>query len=259
MTRKIIKNQAKFWSHRAQLRSSLIKKFNWDEELGLYFDYDFVRQERRIYRFGTTFLPLWTGLASQEEAERVCVEGLKALELPGGLSTSDRLEGDQWDRPYVWAPLQLFAIDGLRRYGLNSHADRLAANFDSMVLKTWLTSGRLWEKYDGLKRDESVDLKFGYPSNEEGFGWTNALFTRFYDQLKSAGKEDDILLLDGIPLDQEDRDDESHINSEDQKVDPSALTTDAAVDSIHHHLQHADLLKDVEVDDWIEVGVDTQF
>ncbi|KAA1096660.1 hypothetical protein PGT21_024476 [Puccinia graminis f. sp. tritici] len=184
----------------ARERRVLIQRYNWDEERGLYFDYDYVSQARREYVFGTTFLPLWTGLADQAQARRVAERGLEALEIPGGLSTSATVVGDQWDKPYVWAPLQLFAVDGLRRYGLHTPANRLAANFASMVLKSWIVSGQLWEKYDGIKRDQSVDLKFGYPTNEPGFGWTNALFTHFYDQLKAAGKLDDILRLDGLPI-----------------------------------------------------------
>ncbi|PLW16901.1 hypothetical protein PCANC_20153 [Puccinia coronata f. sp. avenae] len=188
------------WAGRAAARRRLVQKYNWDEKRGLYFDYDYVTERRREYVFGTTFLPLWTGLAEPAQAARVASGGLAALEIPGGLSTSDVVQGDQWDKPYVWAPLQLFAVDGLRRYALDAPAHRLAANFASTVLKDWRISGSLWEKYNGEKRDHSVALKFGYPTNEPGFGWTNAVTTHFYDLLKAAGKLDDLLLLDGIPV-----------------------------------------------------------
>ncbi|EGG12600.1 family 37 glycoside hydrolase [Melampsora larici-populina 98AG31] len=101
--------------------------------------------------------------------------------------------------PYAWAPLQFFAVDGMRRYGYSEEADRLSINFGSMVLKTFLNTGEVWEKYDGVQRDETVKLKYGYPTNEIGFGWTNAVFTRFYDQLSDVGKEH-LLRLDGIPI-----------------------------------------------------------
>ncbi|MBW0468301.1 hypothetical protein O181_008016 [Austropuccinia psidii MF-1] len=192
---KKINKMSKIWSQRADNRIKLIRKYNWDEDTGLYFDYDFVRQERRKYVFATTFLPLWTGIATQTEAERVVKTAVQALEIPGGISTSNVEVADQWDKPYVWAPLQLFAVDGLRKYGYNAIADRLAVKFNSMVLKTWLSTGELWEKYDGIQRNETVNLKFGYPSNEIGFGWTNAIFTRFFDQLKEAGKENEIIKM----------------------------------------------------------------
>ncbi|OAV98453.1 hypothetical protein PTTG_05517 [Puccinia triticina 1-1 BBBD Race 1] len=221
------------WKSRATKRRALVQRYNWDETQGLFFDYDFVKQARREYVFGTTFLPLWTGLADPEQARRVAEKGVAALEIPGGLSTSATVVGDQWDKPYVWAPLQLFAVDGLRKYGFDIPADRLAANFASMVLKTWRSSGQLWEKYDGVKRNQSVELKFGYPTNETGFGWTNALFTHFYDHLKAVGKLDDILLLDGLPLPGQDQS---------LAINPS---------------NEADLsVEDIEAHEWVEIGID---
>jgi len=32
-------------------------------------------------------------------------------------------------------------------------------------------------------------LKFGYDTNEIGFGWTNAAFLVLYDELSATGKE----------------------------------------------------------------------
>lgn len=173
---KKLERQGARWKARASQRAHLIRRYNWDEEDGLFYDYDFVRGERRRYVFGTTFLPLWTGLASETEAARVVLRGLKALEVPGGLATSDEERGDQWDKPYAWAPLQMFGVEGMRRYGFEEEADRVGCKFGSMVLKTWLATGEIWEKYDAVRRDEHVDLKFGYPTNEIGFGWTNGQF-----------------------------------------------------------------------------------
>ncbi|KAH9812524.1 trehalase-domain-containing protein [Melampsora americana] len=191
--------KSQYWSQKAQDRKQLMQKYNWDEEDGLFYDYDFVRKSRRKYKFGTTFLPLWTGLATPIQAEKVVKSGLRALEIQGGLATSDQNLGSQWDMPYAWAPLQFFAVDGMRRYGFSKEADRLSINFGSMVLKTFLKTGEVWEKYDAVRRDETVKLKYGYPTNEIGFGWTNAVFTRFYDQLSSDGKEN-LLRLDGLPI-----------------------------------------------------------
>ena len=71
---------------------------------------------RRNYEFATTFYPLWAGLASKEQAARVRAN-LTLFEAPGGLLTSTRVTGNQWDAPFGWAPLQMIAADGLRRYG----------------------------------------------------------------------------------------------------------------------------------------------
>lgn len=170
---KSLTDQSQQWAARAQDRKRLMNLYNWDEEDGLFYDYDFIRKERRKYKFGTTFVPLWTGVATPAQAARVVKTGLGALEVRGGLATSDQNVGCQWDMPYAWAPLQLFAVEGMYRYGFVEEAERLAVNFGSMVLETWLRTGEMWEKYNAVKRDESVELQYGYPTNEVGFGWTN--------------------------------------------------------------------------------------
>ena len=166
-----------FWSHHAERRHQAINHFLWDETAGLYFDYNFRTGERRPYEFATTFLPLWAGIASEHQAKRV-VENLPEFEAPGGLLTSTHVSGNQWDAPFGWAPLQLFAVEGLRRYGYHQEANRLACKFIKLVVQEFGKSGTIVEKYD-LERcsaDVADEIFFGYSSNEIGFGWTNGVF-----------------------------------------------------------------------------------
>ena len=55
------------------------------------------------------------------------------------------------------------------------------------------------EKYDVERRESEVSagLRFGYKSNEIGFGWTNAAFVELYGQLPEREKLN-VLKLDGI-------------------------------------------------------------
>ena len=96
----------------------------WDEKDGLYYDYNFARKEVRRYPFVTTFYPLWVGAADSRQAARI-VANLKRFERPGGLLTSTNVSGNQWDAPFGWAPTEMIAIQGLRRYGYGKEADRL--------------------------------------------------------------------------------------------------------------------------------------
>jgi len=163
------------WQARAQARRERIDKYLWDPEHGLYFDYNFVSKTRRPYEFATTFYPLWAGIASKEQARRVAAN-LPRFEAPGGVLTSTQTTGNQWDAPYGWAPLQLMAVDGLRRYGYDADADRLAIKFVSLVADDFDAHGTIVEKYDVRRRTSDLrqGLRFGYTSNEVGFGWTNA-------------------------------------------------------------------------------------
>ena len=192
--------QARVWTNRAAARRQSINRLMWDEKDGLYYDYNFSRKEVRRYQFVTTFYPLWVGVADKNQAARI-VANLHLFERPGGLLTSTQVTGSQWDAPFGWAPTELIAIQGLRRYGYNKEADRITANFLSLILKEFIQHNTIVEKYDVERRESEVSagLKFGYKSNEIGFGWTNAVFVELYGQLPQREQEN-VLKVDGIDL-----------------------------------------------------------
>jgi alpha,alpha-trehalase len=165
------------WRARAAARKDRINALLWDEEAGLYFDYNFQTKRRRAYEFATTFYPLWVGIASKEQAARVRAN-LTKFEAPGGILTSTQVTGSQWDAPFGWAPLQMIAVQGLRRYGYDADADRVATKFISLVTKEFQEHGTIVEKYDVRRRESDVagGIRFGYSANQIGFGWTNGVF-----------------------------------------------------------------------------------
>jgi alpha,alpha-trehalase len=177
------------WESRAAIRKRAINRLMWDERDGLYYDYDFAEKRLRRCPFITTFYPLWAGLASRTQAARV-VANLGIFERPGGLQTSASETSNQWDAPFGWAPMQMIAVAGMRRYGYEKQADRITVNFLSMILKEFIAHNAILEKYDVMRRQSQVsgDIKFGYNSNEIGFGWTNAAFVDLYAGLSQAAR-----------------------------------------------------------------------
>ncbi|OUL36319.1 alpha,alpha-trehalase [Nostoc sp. T09] len=167
---------AQQWRDRADSRRDRIDQYLWDEKQGLYLDYHFQTGKRRYYEFATTFYPLWMGIASEAQAKSVA-ENLSLFEAPGGIFTSTRVTGNQWDAPFGWAPLTLIAVQGLHRYGYHQEGDRIARNFLAMVIKEFERRGILVEKYDVERCSANVsdEICFGYSSNEIGFGWTNGV------------------------------------------------------------------------------------
>jgi len=176
--------EADTWQKRARNRAEAINRLQWEERVGLYFDYDFIHHRQRRYPFLTTFYPLWAGIATPAQAASV-VRNLHLFERPGGLQTSTNRSGNQWDAPFAWAPLEMIAIEGLRRYGYNTEANRISREFLSLVVNRYQQSGTIVEKYDVVRRrtDLQGEIRFGYRTNEAGFGWTNAVFTRLLDAL----------------------------------------------------------------------------
>ena len=194
--------EASRWAGRAAERRLKINRLMWDEQDGLYYDYNFAEKRVRRYPFAASFYPLWTGIADRKQAARV-VANLHLLERKGGLQTSTNVSGSQWDAPFGWAPMQMIAIKGLRRYGYAAEADRIAINFLSMVLKEFIEHNVIVEKYDVEQRESQVSsgIKFGYTANQIGFGWTNAAFVDLYAELPERERSK-VLILDGVALPQ---------------------------------------------------------
>jgi alpha,alpha-trehalase len=170
------------WGARAKERGEKIQKYLWNAQKGMYYDYDFEAKKISNYDYITTFYPLWAGLATAEQAKAV-VKNLGVFERPGGLLTSPYETGGQWDAPYAWAPNQLTAIEGLRRYGFNEDADRASYSFISTVAENFRRDGTIREKYNAVTRSSEVAVSAGYNLNVIGFGWTNGVFLNFLHDL----------------------------------------------------------------------------
>ncbi len=166
---------AKNWGAKADERRQRMIRYFWDAQHGLFFDFNFVSGKRSTYEFATTFYPLWAGVASKAEAKAV-VDNLNLFEQPGGLATSRTESQAQWDFPYGWAPIQLLAVEGLRRYGDEREADRISEKFLSMVLENFRRDHTIREKYNVVTRSSETTVVEGYAQNVTGFGWTNAVF-----------------------------------------------------------------------------------
>ena len=89
---------------------------------------------------------------------------------------SDSDKGVQWDLPYGWAPTELIAIEGLRRYGFQQDANRTSYEFLSTVMENFVRDGTIREKYNVVTRSSETPVAAGYQQNVVGFGWTNGAF-----------------------------------------------------------------------------------
>jgi alpha,alpha-trehalase len=179
---------ARKWSRLAEERKAKINQYLWDEQRGMFFDYNFAKQQRSTYDYITAFLPLWAGLATPEQAQAV-VKNISIFERPGGLVMSPTETGGQWDYPYAWAPNQLLADEGLRRYGFNEVADRVSYEFLSTVLENFRRDGTIREKYNAVTRSSETAVTAGYNINIVGFGWTNGAFLNLLHELPKSAQE----------------------------------------------------------------------
>jgi alpha,alpha-trehalase len=160
------------WYRRARERKKAIDKFLWNEEKGMYLDYNTKSCTQSDYETVTCMWALWCGVASPHQASLLVSKALPKFEHIGGLcSTSTDLRGKfkchpahQWDFPHGWAPHQMMAWDGLLRYGYQEEAERLIYKWLFLVTKTFVDyCGSVVEKYDVTQAVEAhrVPAEFG--------------------------------------------------------------------------------------------------
>ena len=161
------------WDRAAKKRKQLIDRYCWNEEKGLYFDYNTVEMKQTDYESVTSLWALWCGVASPQQASRLVEKGLPKFECVGGLSTSTEksrgpIDRDhpqkQWDYPHGWPPHQMLAWDGLIRYGYQEEAERLIYRWLHMVIRVVMDyNGTVVEKYNVTTLDapHKVDAEYG--------------------------------------------------------------------------------------------------
>jgi alpha,alpha-trehalase len=161
------------FERRAKVRQAAIDRYLWDDTAGTYYDYQW-KEGAPIARLSAAALyPLFVGVSSDPQAYAVGKAVTRDLLKAGGLVTSPLSTGEQWDGPNGWAPLQWIAVDGLRHYGQNLLAERIACRWMFNVGDFYRQTGKLVEKYDVV----TVGHSGGggeYPT-QDGFGWTNGV------------------------------------------------------------------------------------
>ena len=164
------------WELAATTRAAAMHDRFWDERAGLFLDWNLADSQRSSYAFATTFMPLWAGWATPDQASQLA-KRLPDFMAPGGLLTSLTTTGCQWDAPFTWAPLVHIAARGFAAYGFEEQARDISCRFVHLAVREFERTGQLFEKYDAVQQtaDVSGKIHFGYPTNEQGFGWTNGV------------------------------------------------------------------------------------
>jgi len=141
-----------FWESLATTRKERIDQYLWNEERGLFLDYDFVNERPSSVASISTFAPLFAGLASDEQAARVR-DNLPLLEYEHGITVTEPCDGCeqyQWAYPNMWPPLTYVALRGLERYGFHDDARRIAEKYVKTNVALFEKTGQLWEKFNAV-------------------------------------------------------------------------------------------------------------
>jgi hypothetical protein len=139
----------------------------WDDNTSQYYSRSFISHKLIEEPTIATFMPLYTGAITKEKAQHL-VNLLKkrrtfATQWPVPsvpLSSSYFDPYKYWQGP-TWINTNWLIIEGLKRYGFNDEAEKLAASSIKLVAR----SGP-WEYFNPLD---------GSPAGAENFSWTAAL------------------------------------------------------------------------------------
>jgi alpha,alpha-trehalase len=161
---------------RAELREGAVRRYLWDPDKGVFTDYLWREEKPSGTVTAATLAPLFFGLATRAQAERVAEVVRARLLRPGGLATSTVPTGQQWDAPNGWAPMQWIAVEGLSDYGKTTLAETIAQRWMLKVITAYRATGKLMEKYNVA--DTSLVTGGGEYPTQDGFGWTNGVLRK---------------------------------------------------------------------------------
>lgn len=181
-----------YWREKAAIRKERINNILWNQENGIYYDYDFVNEKQHVFEAATTFYPLWAKISTQEQAEILVKNTLPKFKMKGGIagSTKESIEDvdknspiRQWDYPFGWAPHQMLLWEGLLNYGFNDEVQEMVYRWLWLITRNAVDyNGTIPEKFDLSISSHKIFAEYGNVGTEfnyiteEGFGWMNASY-----------------------------------------------------------------------------------
>lgn len=171
-----LKEKENYFTERAAKRRQMINKYFWDEKAKTYKDYHTKKSTKTRSEHIAALYPLFLGLADREQAEGVAGIIAEKFLYQGGLVTTTKKSGQQWDLPNAWAPYQWLGFKSMKNYGFNELAEKIKNNWCLNVERVYNNTGKLMEKYNALDT-ETIAGGGEYP-NQDGFGWTNGVYLK---------------------------------------------------------------------------------
>lgn len=172
------KAKAAVYEAKAKARRIALTKYTWDAGQGFYVDYNW---KARIHSPELTIaaaFPLFFNIASNAQAKQVSAKIKSRFLHTGGVSTTLKNSGQQWDRPNGWAPLQYVTIIGLRNYKQTALAKTIATGWIKQNTTAFKQTGKLLEKYNIELKGDAAKAGGGEYPLQDGFGWTNGVLLK---------------------------------------------------------------------------------
>lgn len=176
---------ARKYKSMAASRAKAIRDLFWNPDMQYFHDYHLDSGSTMGQLTLAGAFPLYFELASPEQAQGVRDRLMNDFLRDGGLLTTLKDSGQQWDAPNGWAPLQWIAVKGLLNYGYKEEAIMIMERWLALNERVYRNTGKMMEKYN--VEDITLLSGGGEYETQDGFGWTNGValgFRDLLDQLK---------------------------------------------------------------------------
>ncbi len=178
--------KASYYERLADDLTEAVEAVLWDEEDGIWYDYDFVRGQSRKAFTPSNLVPLWSCTMTPERRPVMCQRAVQYTlrqnidSYSSGFPTTFTTSGQQWDFPNSWPPLVHLVVHGLERTELPEAKDLAFTLAEKLVRSAYLNfqdKGHMFEKYSVLS-SKTVGGGGEYEV-QLGFGWTNGVVLDF--------------------------------------------------------------------------------
>jgi alpha,alpha-trehalase len=168
---------------KGEKRKAALLKYCWNNDLQYFFDYDFKQKQTTNKWSLAGAMPLFSDAATDAQAAAVKKTIQEKFLKDGGVVTTIYNTGQQWDAPNGWAPLQFITVKGLINYGHHDLAKTIGERWMEVNEKVFKSTGKMLEKYN--VEDTSLESGGGEYPTQDGFGWSNGVYLKFYQLFKT--------------------------------------------------------------------------
>ena len=206
----ILNNESKsaYYESIAYNMNRTISRLFWNNELGIWTDYNIKTNSCNPGFYLSNFVPLWTEMYGTEYEKAYIVR--RVLEYinkesinsyVGGIPTSKINSSQQWDLPNAWAPLQYFLIFGLEKA---KHIEHKAGDLAFEIAKKWVLNNYFGFENHNLMFEKYDVTNLGQPGGggeykiDTGFGWTNGVAIKLMSVYRHRIRVDEF--YDPLPL-----------------------------------------------------------
>jgi neutral trehalase len=173
---------------RSEKMAQAINRKLWDEQDGIYYDYDLVSNKLIKRETVFSYIPLYAGICDHGRRERLinslrthcyCVSDQNGVGVPCYDMCQVDSQGECYWRGPVWVNINWALALGLREYGQGELADWIEASLLALVREHGF-----YEYYEP---------ETGHGRGAEDFSWTAALIIDIAGRLASQKEKDQLV------------------------------------------------------------------